>query len=229
MAFTRTFGQLKSSVQRAGELEHSADVDGTVLGEIVNDALTETRELLVDAWEDYFTTSASQAVVAGTDTYALPTTFAKLRKIDLQLGAGTGRFAKLRPHDLSASQYFGPPSAVAGRYRYRMQAGNLVLVPVPTTSESLVIYFIPIVTELVLDADVVTFRVPLEQKLVLQVALFDVLERQELDTSGVERRIDRLTSKVIDAASNRDASEPFYLDARGPPGEWYDDADEGWY
>lgn len=227
MAFTRTAAVLKAEVQGVGQLENSTDITGSVLLRFVNDALAETRELLVGAWEDYYTTSANQVLTPGTDSYALPTDFYKLRKIDLALGGG--RFAKLRAHDLSGSQFYGPPTAVAGRYRYRMQAGNLVLVPSVTTSDTLTIYYVPLITELVADGDVMTFRVPLEHKLFLQIALFQCLERQELDTSNVERRIASLTQKVIEASADRDASEPFSLDPRGNPGEWYDDAEEGWY
>jgi hypothetical protein len=227
MAFTRTLAQIKTAVQRAGQLENSTDITGSVLTGIINDALLETREILVEAWEDYFTTSTTQALVAGTASYTLPTDFYKLRKIDLDIGGG--KFRRLRSHDLTGSNYYASPGSDNRFIRYRMQGGNLVFAPPPPAAGTITIYYVPIITELALDADVVTFRVPVELKLATKIALRDCLERQELDTSMIDREIARLTDRAVHSADNRDIAEPFSLDPRGGPIEIYDEDEWGFY
>lgn len=213
-----------------GGWESSADLTASVLNEMINDAIVEAYDLMVERWADYYTRSAQQAVVAGTDSYALATIasdFYKLRRVwILRSGA---EYQRLYPADLDVAHEYTADSTVSGKgYRYRMMGANLILMPVPVSAETLRIYYIPLPTVLVSDSDSLPFDVPVEQKLVLQIAFRDALQRQELPTQEVEARIADLTGKLRCAADNRDAAEPFYLDAAGPPAHSWD-ADSEWW
>ena len=89
-------------------------------------------------------------------------------------------YRQLRPADLAASHQFG--TAVSLNYRYRIEAGNLVLMPIPATVEVLRLFYIPFAA--VLSSDASTFDgINGYEELVIQLALLRCRRREELDTS----------------------------------------------
>jgi hypothetical protein len=228
MAYTRTLLQLRSSLaKRAGIAGASGDTSSqsltaSVLNEFLNDAIEEAWDVIVGKWEDYYTKSAAQAVVAGTDAYAVPTDFLKLRRVWV-LESGT-KYKRLYPGDLDSAEHFTDASVGNKGYRYRLQERNLILMPSPAIAETLKIYYIPIATQLVSDADVLTFDVPMEMKYVLTIAWRDCLDAQNLDPSPAIQKMADLLPKFRTSADSRDAGEPFYLD----PSQSFDDAGDDW-
>lgn len=229
MAFTKTLAQARYSLARrcgvagpSGETT-SPSLTAAVLNEVINDAYQETYDILVSKWADYFTlTGSNQTMTPGTASYAVPTDFYKLRKVELQRGS---RWTRLLPHDLDVSHTY----AVSGTpRRYREQARSIVFAPPPATAEVYRLFYIPIRTPLTSDSDTITFDVPQEYKLLLAIAWRDTLDMQDLDPSPAIAKIDALTPMLRSAAADRDAAEPFYLNPHGPPDEWTDDIDAWW-
>lgn len=228
MSFSRTLAQLKTSVQVRGQLENSADITGSVLTEIINDALIETHDLVVEKWADYHTTSSTFALTPGVDTYSCDTfstahDFYKLRKLELAVGT---RWMRLLPHDLDASHLYVGNGSTSKRYRYRIQDGSIVLVPTPSAVDTVRMYYVRAAPQLTADSDSVTFKVAAEQKLVLAIAWRDVLDRQELDPSPATQKMGQLLQTFRVAADGVDATEPFYIDPTGPASS---DLDEEWW
>lgn len=224
MANTRTLLQLRTSVQSRGGYENSSDITSTMLTEFINEAIAEVYDIIVGKWVDYYTVLGSPiSVVAGTASYAVPTDFYKLRKVEMQTTVGI--FRKLLPHDLDVGHRY-TNSVRAKAYRYRLQANNIVLVPTPTQAETMQLYYIPFATRLSLDAD--TFDgINNYEELVVQLALKRCKMREELPIDDIEREVARLVQRIEKASDGRDA-EPFYLDPHGPP--YFDDEDwDGWY
>jgi hypothetical protein len=94
-----------------------------------------------------------------------------------------------------------------------------VLVPVPSSAtQTLRAFYIPAAPQLALDTDTVQFDTPVEQKLVLHIALRDCYQRQDLPTQEIEAKILQLASQLRTAADH-DAGEPFYLGRRTDDGE----------
>lgn len=222
--FSRTLAQIRSSVQSRWQLENSPDIgDGTTAGkatlnEMINDALLETTDILVQKWADYFTTQNTFVTVAAQDTYDLQVIstandFYKLRKLEIQQGS---RWLRLLPHDLEGAHHFVATSATWRKYRYRIQNASLVLVPAPVGVDTLRLYYVKSSPQLVADGDVVTFPVPVAFKLLLAIVGRDVLDRQELDPSAALSRIQQYTAQLKTAADGLDASEPFYINEDGP-------------
>jgi hypothetical protein len=205
----------------------STDLTRAVLNEFLNDALQESYEIQIEKWADYYTKlGAETAFIIGQDYYALPSDFYKLRKVEYS--TGPDRWIRLFPHDLEAAHLY--PVSGSRPARYRIQGRSLVFVPTPGAAGTFRTYYIPIRTTLTDDPDVVTFDVPNEQKLVLAIAWRDCLDRQELDPTPALTKIETLTKWVRTAADNRDAAEPFYLSATGPPLSSSDDSsDDGWF
>lgn len=231
MALTKTLLQLRKSLARKVGIDGadgdtaSADLTAVVLNEFLTDARYESYDIITGKWLDYYTTSSSQAVVAGTDSYAVPTDFYKLRAI--WISTGTTTYRRLYSANLDAAAEFTGSSGGDRNYRYRMQGRNIILMPIPGAAETLKIYYIPLPSELVSDSDSITFDVPIEIKLMLAIAWRDCLDRQNLDPSPAIAKIEAYTGQLRTAADSRDAGEPFYLNPRGAPGGNDDDYDGG--
>ena len=230
MAYTKTLQQARYSLARrigiagpSGETT-SVSLTAAVLNEFINDSYQETYDILVSRWADYFTkTGTNQTMTANVGSYAVPSDFYKLRKVELANG---DRWTKLLPHDLDVTHLYyttGTPR------RYREQERNIVFSPAPATVETYRLWYIPIRTPLVLDADTITFDVPAEYKLILTIAWRDALDAQDLDPSPAIAKIQELTPMLRSAADSRDAAEPFYLSPFGPPYEGLDDDFDGWW
>ncbi len=226
MAYTRTRLQLRKSLSMRMGI-HGSDGDtasksltATVLNEMINDALQESYEIMVGRWEDYYTKVGSNVpFVVGTAAYTMPTDYYKLRKLERQHGSD---WVPLLPTDLTAQHIY--PSSGTPR-RYRQAERSIYLIPAPSAAGVFRMFYIPIRAELTLDADVVTFDVPTEQKLLLAIAWRDCLDAQDLDPSPAIAKIEMLKPLLRSSADGRDAAEPFYLDPAGPPGDRLDDFD----
>jgi len=221
MARTRTLLQLRTSVQQRGAYENSADITSAILTEAINEAISETYDILVQRWADYYVTRANLTVTANADTVALPSDFYKLRKLEVVDSTAPSGYRKLSTLDLSASHAVGS-QVVGKRYRYRLEQGNVVLMPTPTTGETLRIFYVPEFTLLSADGD--TFDgINGYEELVIQLALLRCKRREELPTDDIEREINRLTLRVRDAADGRDASAPLMYNPFGPVDVDYDE------
>lgn len=224
MARTATLAVLRASVLKRGQYENSSDInptgDPSLLNEFINEAIAECWDLLVQRWADYYITRANQALVAGTELYALPTDFYKLRKVEIVDSSSPSGYRRLRPAELEASHEFGTP--VSWHYKYRIEGGSLVIMPIPAQAETLRLFYIPYAARLVNDSD--TFDgINGYEELVIQLAYKRCKEREELDTTPIDREIERLSLRIRDAADGRDATEPMTYNPRGPS----DDSDWG--
>ena len=193
MSYTRTLLQLRTSLLVRGQYENSADITAPVANELLNDALVESYNLIVQRWDDYSTPAdgATFVTVSGTSTYALPTDFDKLRKVEILIsGVATdpqARWARLYP--IAVEDTDRVHSLVAKRYKYRIAQSQIALFPAPQAVETIRVFYIPQAPQLVLDTDTVGFDTPIEQKLVLQIALRDCYQRQDLATTAIEAKI----------------------------------------
>jgi hypothetical protein len=196
----------------------SVDLTPTVLNGIVNDAIYEAWDVLTQKWTDYRTALEDVTVVAGTDTYALPSDFYKARVVWIADGT---RYLRLYPASLDdAHKYTGASVGTKGDYRYRLTNGSLVLMPVPAAAEAVRVFYIPSAQELANDDDELRLDVPIELKYILALGWRDILDRQNLDPSPAIAKIEKYEAKLRTAADGLD-SRPFYL------GD-YSDEDDDW-
>ena len=221
--YTRTLAQLRTSLLIRGSWERSADITPAVCLEVLNDAIEETFNIIQACDDDYYVRlGASFALVIGTDTYALPTDFYNLRKVEIQVDST--RWQKLLPVPLDGNQRITQFGLTGKRYRYRLSNLGLTFYPIPASTDNVRIYYIPLAPQLAVDSDVVVFDRPVEQKLVLLIAYRDCLQRQDLDTSATDGKIAQLSQQLRAAADSHDDGEPFYLSRSGPYGG---DGDDG--
>lgn len=225
MAYTRSLAQLRTSFLIRGQYENSSDITPAVANEFLNDALEESYNEIVKRWDDYYTIAqTSFATVSGTQAYALADDFYKLRKVEIlvsgQASDPQARWARLFPIDVDDTHL--QRRLIAKQYKYRIVNSQIYLFPCPLTVETVRTYYIPTAPQLELDTDTISFDTPIEQKLVLHIALRDAYQRQDLDTQLIEAKIEKLKAELR-SAGDHDAGEPVYLGRRtGSEEEEYD-------
>lgn len=217
MSYTRTLAQLRQSFLVRGGYERSSDITPAVANELINDALNESYNLIVERWDDYYTTIGTPVITTapGTSDYALPTDFYKLRKVEILCsGVATGpqaRWERLYPVSIDDSHL--QRTLVGKGYKYWIAFSEIMLLPCPQVVETVRVFYIPAAPQLLSDTDTVQFDTPVEQKLVLHIALRDAYQRQDLSTMEIEAKIASLSAQLR-TAGDHDAGEPFYLGRR---------------
>ncbi len=217
MARTVTLAELRQNILDYGGVSRTAAWTSSVLNVFVNDAIAELHGMIKKKRDDRLVTSTTLTTAVGVETVSLPTTFLELRKLEIVDASEPSGYRRLRAGSLDASHRFS--TLVGKRYRYRLQGGNLVLMPTPQAVETLRLYFIPYATVLTSDSDTLDGYNGYEQ-VVYALGWKRCLISQDLPTADLEREIGRLFDQVSSDADGRDA-EPFYLNDPAPG--FYDD------
>ena len=133
--------ELRTLTRQRADMENSQFVDDTELTRYLNNSWGELYNLIIDNFnEDYYTTTNTFTLTSGTDSYSLPSDFYKLRGVDLVVT--TTESVPLRRYNW-AERTRNSVTVRARDYRYRVQKGSIVFTPVPSTSDSIKIFYIP--------------------------------------------------------------------------------------
>lgn len=218
MARTITLLELRTAVLERGGWSVSADLTTAVLNDVINEAIAELWDTLIQADKDRLATSTNLATAVGNDAVALPADFYELLKLECQDGA---EWVPIKPVALKVAHRF---TTLTGKhYRRRLQGSNIRLVPTPQAIETLRLWYIPYATKLTADGNTFDGINGYEEH-IIQLAKYRCEVRQDLPSQeATYREVGRLLGRVRTASSDRDADEPFYIDPYGPPAEEWDD------
>ncbi len=182
--------------------------------ELLNTAVAEVWQLLADSWGDYFVyedTSVSTAV--GTDTYAMPAAFWRLRLLEVSRSATGATVQEYVPlcrvgmEKLNAYRRLsGEPTvySLRGVLVSAVPVPKVLLGPVPSAVRKIRITYIPTAPTFTTGADTFDGIVGYE-KLVLELCLYDAYKRSKMPVQECAQEIARLTENLKTTAPNRDA------------------------
>lgn len=191
-------------------MENSTFISDSELTSLINSSAAELYDLLIGVYEDYKITSSAVSVVPNNDTYSLPANFYKLRGVDLVLDAN-GNAVTLKPFVFGErnNYMFTPTWNVVGLpyLRYHILGDSIRFVPVPSTTQTVKLWFIPAITKLVLDADTLDGVNGFEEYIVVDAAI-KMRIKEETDVQELMMSKQLLTQRINSMASNRDAGEP---------------------
>ncbi len=144
MARTRSLGDLISDVRLRTNLETSTFVTDDEIREWLNQELAEVHMHLVTAeGQPHFRTQYNISVVNGTALYSLPSDFYRLQRL---VALVDGRYYDLEPFmegeraQLLNSQIYSYIARAGGMPMYRVQAGNLEILPAVRTYSAQLFY-----------------------------------------------------------------------------------------
>jgi len=133
--------ELRLLTRQRADMENSQFVNDTELTRYLNNSWGELYSLINENFnEDYFTTTSTVSMVSGTDTYDLPSDFYKMRGVDLVVTSTES--VPLKRYNW-AQRTRNALTVYARDYKYRVQKGSIVFSPVPSTTDSVKLYYIP--------------------------------------------------------------------------------------
>lgn len=148
MASSATLGQLKTLARDLADLPNTDFAVDARMTDYANWALSHLWDVLIAADPDYAVSRTTVNLVAGTELYALPSDFYRLRKVWLKSG---GRRFPVQMYSLS--EVAGWPIG-------------------PRSSGALEVWYVPEITKLTNDADIVGTSYPLPDGWEQYVALY---------------------------------------------------------
>lgn len=216
MAWAVTLSQMLTELRARGGYRRSASMTDAILTGLINSGIAELHDTIAKHNPDFLVTSSDITTTAAAPTVALPGTLYKLRRVDLVEGSVSTRLRAFQIDDETflAESTLWDPGVRHGRYRYMLQAGNIRLVPVPTSVDTLRLWFIPHATKLVSGSDAYN-GVNGHEDLVYEHALRLAKVRDRMDPTPHDLAIQRLEKRLLFALESRDQSEPEALPDHG--------------
>lgn len=211
MTLTVELQDLRLEARQRADQVNSGFVLDPELNSFINASMRELYDLLVSTYQDYYLSSADTSLVAGTDTYSLPSDFYKLRGIDLLINGSATNFVTLEQFN------FGERSSVdstivlnydsARRLQYIIQGSNVRFLPQPSSTDTYKMWYIPVSTTLVNDTDTFDGINGFEEYIVVDAAI-KMVQKEESDVTVLFAQKQALTQRIMDMGEDRDAGSP---------------------
>ena len=201
--------------QRADAVGNNFFTDSEI-NDYINTGLGELHDLLVMKFEDYYISSVSFSLTSGTGEYSFNSIglddFYKVIGVDASYGNDIVRVKRFSFPDRNKYAYNDVLYNNRGyaAYEYSIRGDNVVFIPTPNSTDSITIHYVPSFQKLSSDSDSVSSSIALNwEEYAVIVAAMKMLQKEETSTSPFERELKRITARIENAASNRDAAEPF--------------------
>lgn len=197
----------------------------------INKAMFELYDLLITVYEDYFLAPPARFIVNGVDqqyplpngslsftngstlaTYTAPALY-KLLGVDLALNSAPNAFVTVNKFNFIDRNRFVYPNTAGTIYgvfnlQYRVLGNNIMLIPTPSSGQTLQLWYIPRLTELLQDTDTTTAGISGWIEYVIVRAAKYALDKEESDSSKLDQELIFLKQRIEESASNRDAGIP---------------------
>lgn len=217
MARTETLTGLITRVRQRANMENSQFVTDTEITNHLNsNSLPFLYDLLVSAYgEDYYATITGGSVpdittVVGTASYAIPSDFYKLLRVDrnvngIRIPMRRWRMTDKVLYDASISISWG--SLIGMRIFYKLIANNIQFHPIPDVVTTIRLYYVPTCPVLVSLSDSFDGVNGWEEIAVLRTAAY-CLAKEESDTAFISQEMGEMVRRITDLASTRDEGNP---------------------
>lgn len=210
MSGTATLAILRESAKDRADMVNSKLVSDPRWLSYINSSKDELYDLLISAYgEDYYTKSDTISLVSGTHSYSLPSDFYKLAGVDLKVDSSRYvslkkyEFAHRNRYDNNASYYV---SGINVRYRYHLLSDEIYFEPIPESTETIRLWYVPIATNLAADSDTIKGFNGWEEYIIVSAAI-KALRKEESPTLDLERDLARINERLIKMRYNRDISD----------------------
>lgn len=207
-----SLAQVRLIAKQRADMVNSQFVTDSEWNMYINQAYFELYDLLVTEYEDYFMKAPLQITTDGSQQVTLPTDFYKLLGVDLGLANNTTAWITLKKFDfIERNRYVYPQinSTFFGCFnlQYRLMGNSLFFIPTPSAGQFMRIWYIPKLTQLLQDTDILTGVSGWSDYVIVDAAI-RAKEKQEDDCSVLMMQKQGLMKRIEDSAMNRDAGQP---------------------
>lgn len=185
---------LVGKIRKRANMENSQFVTDPEIKDYVNSSIADLYDLIcTHRGEQYFEKNTSVSIVNGQEAYDLPDDFYKVEVLMSASGFPIDTF------DRREAFHKAMP------LKYNIMNNKLVVNRTDSSCE-VKLYYIPLAPTLVLDDDTTDFYNGWERYVILDVAII-CLNKEESDTSQLERELMKITER-IESASNKNDHQP---------------------
>lgn len=197
----------------------------------INQAMFELYDLLVTVYEDYFIATPYSFVADGntflfplpngiisynngiTGQPFIPAPFYKISGVDLALNNANNAYVTVNKFNFIDRNRFVYPNTSSTIYgvfnlQYRLMGNNLEFIPTPSGGQTIRVWYIPRLTQLLQDTDITTVGISGWIEYVIVRAAKYALDKEESDSSILTQEIVFLKGRIEESAANRDAGSP---------------------
>ncbi len=203
-----TLTQLILAARLKADMRTSEFRSDTEITSMINNSAAELYDLLVSRFEDYYTIAMPFTIAAGSDGYALPSNFYKVRGLDKALSGPTDwvsvssyQFEERNKYNNRINTY-----ARGGRsvLECRLIKNTIKVLPPDQAPGSYQLWYIPKYTDLVSGADTTDDLQHWEEYVSIDVAI-KLLTQEESDVSVLVMEKQQMKQRIEAMAANRDA------------------------
>lgn len=212
MARKVTLLELKNQSRIRADKVGSGFIQNDELIAYINSSACELYDLLVGAYgNDYFLQSHTFTTVFNQSNYDLPDDFYKMVGLDYLIGPDNA--LTLKPYQFNERNryrqgtYWNAISGAAGP-RYKINPSTLSLLPIPDGAYNLELWYIPACPKMVEDTDGFDGINGWEEFIIIDAAI-KMLQKEESDTSLLEKQKMQIMIRINAMAENRDAGQSF--------------------
>lgn len=206
-----SLGQLRLMAQQRADRVNSQFVTMPEWNSYINQSYFELYDLLVDVYEDYFVTGPTALTTDGSNIIAMPTDFYKLIGVDGSAGSTSARVTLKKFDFISRNRYIYPQltSSILGVFnpQYRLMGNNIQMIPTPQAGQTIYIWYIPKLTQLLQDTDILKGISGWSEYVIVDAAI-KALQKEESDVSVLAQQKMMLMKRIEDSSMNRDAGQP---------------------
>lgn len=204
-----TLSELRDLVLQRVDMVNTNFISTAELNSWINQGADTVYDLIVAAYEDYYTTSFQFTISSGQDGYTLPDSVYKLRGLDYQISGDWLTVHRFTMEERNrANRQINRPLLGFTNIRYKWIGDDIKIIPSDQAAGTYQAWYIPNITELVNDSDELPVDIDRWKELVIAEAGVKCLLKEESDTSGLEKELMDMKARVIKMAANRDAAEP---------------------
>ncbi len=237
-----SLGQIRQMSKERADRVNSNFVTDSEWNSYITQSAFELYDLLVTLYEDYYLAPPLQFATDGVSfqydlpngaNYAGAPAFYKLMGVDLGLDSSNNAWVTLKKFDfIQRNRYVYPniTSTFFGVFnmRYRIVGNTLYFMPVPSGNQIVRLWYIPRMTQPLLDTDILDGVSGWTEYIIVDAAI-KALQKEESDTTMLMIQKQALLKRIEDSGMNRDAGQPDTISATrgwgGTNGGWGNGAD----
>lgn len=207
-----SLGQLRLMSKQRADMTNSNFVTDPEWNTYINQSYFELYDLLVTSYEDYFLKAPLTITTDGNNQFTLPTDFYKLMGVDLGLNGSDKAYVTLKKFDFIARNRFIYPQITTTflgvfNLQYRLMGNTLMLIPTPQSGQTLRVWYIPKLTQLLQDNDIASGVSGWTEYLICDAAI-KAMQKEESDVSVLMAQKQMLIKRIEESSMNRDAGQP---------------------
>ena len=202
-----TLGALRTRVRERADMPNAGFVSVDALDAWINEGVQILHEKFIEAYgQDYAESTDTFTTVAGTTDYDLPDDFFKLIGVDYYVNAD--RPATLKPYNTAHRNTHRNVLPTWNQFpRYKLAGVKLRLLPAPSGTYDVTVYYIPTAVILTNADDQVNFPNGWDRYVVLYAAI-QALIKEETDVRELKAQLDQWDQQLIAMKQSRDAAFP---------------------